>query len=160
MTVGRDDLETRYNQLKSLKAAISASKDKLERNRVAIEVDGKIPDNYKRAFNKLTTSIKDMEDQYDELIVDVAPIEEEYVLSVISGNLLFFNDDEGKRFVQKAYAMKQTRFEIIRQAENLFDVDALDDILIGLRTKFIDEEFDNYTKYAQKKNKMNFSDVA
>lgn len=160
MTVGRDDLETRYNQLKSLKAAISASKDKLERNRVAIEVDGKIPDNYKRAFNKLTTSIKAMEDQYDELIVDVAPIEEEYVLSVISGNLLFFNDDEGKRFVQKACALKQTRLDLIRQSENSFDIDALDDILMGLRTKFVSEEFDNYTKYAQEKNNIIFSNVA
>lgn len=160
MTVGRDDLETRYNQLKSLKAEISASKDKLERNRVAIEVDGKIPDNYKRAFNKLTTSIKAMEDQYDELIVAVAPIEEEYVISVISGNLLFFNDDEGKRFVQKADALKQTRLDLIRQSENSFDIDALDDILMGLRTKFVSEEFDNYTKYAHEKNNIIFSNVA
>ncbi|MBP3783854.1 MAG: hypothetical protein J6I68_11465 [Butyrivibrio sp.] len=158
--IGREDIEVRYDQLKSLKAEISASKDKLERNRNAIEVNGEIPDKYKSAFNRLATSIKNMEEQYDNLIVEVAPIEEEYVLSVISGNLLFFNDEEGKNFVKKAYSLKQTRLDLIRKAENSFDVDALDDILMGLRTKFVTEEFDNYTKYAQEKNKVNFPAVA
>jgi hypothetical protein len=158
--IGREDLEVRYVQLKSLRAEISASKDKLERNRAAIEVNGAIPDKYKSAFNRLATSIKTMEEQEGNLIAEVAPMEEEYVLSVISGNLLFFNDEEGKNFVKKAYSLKKTRLDLIRKAENSFDVDALDDVLMGLREKFVTEEFDNYTKYAQEKNREFFPAVA
>lgn len=147
--VGREDIETCYKQLKTLKAEISASKDMLEKNRAAISVNGEIPDKYKRAFNKLDTSIKEMETQYDALIRNIAPLEKEYVLTQIFADLYLQNDKGGKYFVEKAYALKETRAELIRKAECSFDIDALDDILLGLRNLFIEKEWENYKKYAQ-----------
>lgn len=147
--IDRDTLQTRYEQLKSLKAELTASKDKLEKNEAAIMVDGKIPSKYQSAYNKLVSSINEMERQYDALIEDVGPMELEYELQDISANLLFLKDEEGKHFIKKAYALRATRREMLRQAEIAFDLDALDDILGGLREKFVEENFAKYREYAK-----------
>ena len=145
----RELLEQTYDVIKDLKKKIEVQRDKLERNRQAISIDGLIPEKYQKAFSKLENEIKALESRLTACMDILGPLEEAYIFSEISGNLYFEKGEGSAPFVEKAHSLRETKTDEIRSATMHFDVDELDKVLFPLRQTFVHDEFDAYTEYAK-----------
>ena len=145
----RDLLELHYNSALTLKKEIAEKEEKLQKNNEAILVNGQVPDKYKPAYQRFLNNLEELRKRLDGVEKVLGPIEEMYIFQVITGNLLFEKGDGIEPFLKKLEELKDREKENIRKATTDLDLEELDNILIPLRSEFLDEMFFEYERYSK-----------